>query len=126
MSRIPENLKYATSHEWLSVEAETGTVGITDHAQEELTDIVFVELPEVGRQLEAGGNCAVVESVKSASEIYSPADGEVLEVNPALTDNPGLVNDDPYGDGWFFKMKISAPSESLLDAAGYASEIGES
>ena len=126
MSEIPDGLKYAKSHEWLVVEDGVGTVGITDHAQNELTDIVFVELPEVGKELTAGMACAVVESVKSASDIYAPASGEVVEVNPALAENPALVNDDPYGEGWFFRLRITAEAEELFDAAGYSSEIGES
>ena len=126
MSNIPGGLKYAKSHEWLSLEKGVGTVGITDHAQNELTDIVFVELPEAGEELTAGTACAVVESVKSASDIYAPASGEVVEINPALTDNPALVNDDPYGKGWFFRLRITAEAEGLFDAAGYSAEISES
>ena len=126
MSNIPNRLKYAKSHEWLATENGVGTVGITDHAQNELTDIVFVELPDVGKELTAGTACAVVESVKSASDIYAPVSGEVVEINPALTDNPALVNDDPYGGGWFFKLRITIEGEGLLDAAGYSAEIGES
>ena len=126
MSNIPDRLKYAKSHEWLATENGVGTVGITDHAQNELTDIVFVELPEAGKELTAGTACAVVESVKTASDIYAPVSGEVVEVNPALADNPALVNDDPYGGGWFFKLRITAEAEGLLDAAGYSAEIGES
>ena len=126
MSNIPDNLKYAKSHEWLSEVDGVGTVGITDHAQNELTDIVFVELPEIGKALTAGAVCAVVESVKSASDIYSPVSGEVVEVNSVLVDNPERVNNDPYGEGWFFKLRITADAEGLLDAAGYSSEIGES
>ena len=126
MSNIPDGLQYAKSHEWLAAENGVGTVGITDHAQNELTDIVFVELPEAGKELTAGTACAVVESVKSASDIYAPASGEVVEINPALADNPALVNDDPYGGGWFFKLRITIEAEGLLDAAGYSAEIGES
>ena len=126
MSNIPDGLKYAKSHEWLATENGVGTVGITDHAQNELTDIVFVELPEAGKELIAGTACAVVESVKSASDIYAPASGEVVEINPALADNPALVNDDPYGGGWFFKLRITIEGEGLLDAAGYSAEIVES
>jgi glycine cleavage system H protein len=126
MSNIPGTLKYTKNHEWLSAADGVGTVGITDHAQNELTDIVFVELPEVGKELAAGTACAVVESVKSASDIYAPASGEVVEINPALVDNPALVNNDPYGEGWFFRLRITAEAEELFDAAGYSSEIGES
>ncbi len=126
MSNIPDTLKYASSHEWLRVENDVGTVGITDHAQNELSDIVFVELPEVGKTLSAGESCAVVESVKSASDINAPAAGEVIEINPALGDNPDLVNDDPYGEGWFFKMKVTGDPEGLMGATDYAEMIGES
>ena len=124
MSNIPENLKYSKSHEWVLIEDGTATVGITDHAQHELTDIVFVELPELGRQLAAGDACAVVESVKSASDIHAPAPGEVTEVNAALVDAPELANDNPYDDGWFFKVKLVDEPESLLDASQYAANIG--
>ena len=127
MSNIPETLKYSKSHEWARIEGDTVTVGITDHAQHELTDIVFVELPETGRELAAGDACAVVESVKSASDIITPLAGEVTEVNTALTDAPEQVNDSPYEDGWFFKLKLSGgpDTSTLLDAAQYAAEIGE-
>ena len=126
MSEIPQDLKYARSHEWLRIEDGIGTVGITDHAQHELTDIVFVELPEVGRSLQVGSDCAVVESVKSASEIVAPASGVVTEVNKTLEENPALANDEPYGGGWFFKLKLDGGPGRLLDAAGYAAEISES
>ena len=126
MSNIPDTLKYTKTHEWLSVADGVGTVGITDHAQNELTDIVFVELPEVGKELVAGAACAVVESVKSASDIYAPANGEVVEVNPKLADNPALVNDDPYGEGWFFKLRVTSEAEGLFDSSRYSAEIGES
>ena len=127
MSNIPETLKYSKSHEWARIEGDTVTVGITDHAQHELTDIVFVELPEPGRELAAGDACAVVESVKSASDIITPLAGEVTEVNTALADAPGQVNDSPYENGWFFKLKLVAgpDTSTLLDAAQYAAEIGE-
>src|SRR6266850_6922423 len=111
MANVPSDLRYAKSHEWVRVTGDTATVGITDHAQHELTDVVFVELPAVGRQVKAGEASAVVESVKTASDIYSPVSGEILEVNKAVVDNPGLVNSDPYGAGWFFKLKLSAPAE---------------
>jgi glycine cleavage system H protein len=126
-SKIPADLKYAKSHEWLRVAGDTATVGITDHAQHELTDVVFVELPNVGRTLKAGESCAVVESVKTASDIYSPISGAVTEVNKAVVDNPALVNTDPYGAGWFYKLKLSAPGEAnaLLSATDYAKQIGE-
>ena len=126
MSNVPADLKYAKSHEWVRVAGDTATVGITDHAQHELTDIVFVELPEVGRKLKAGEACAVVESVKTASDIYSPVSGEVVEVNKAATDNPGLVNTEPYAGGWFFKIKLSNAAElnALLTPENYTAQIG--
>ena len=125
MSNIPENLLYSNTHEWLRVEDGIGTIGITDHAQNELTEIVFVELPEVGRQLAVNDACAVVESVKSASDIHAPAAGEVLEVNATLVDAPELANDNPYDDGWFFNIKLACEPSGLLDASQYAAEIGE-
>jgi glycine cleavage system H protein len=126
MSNIPSDLKYAKSHEWVRVSGDTGTVGITDHAQHELTDIVFVELPAVSRQVKAGEACAVVESVKTASDIYSPVSGEIIEVNPAVVDNPALVNTDPHAAGWFYKIKLSNAAEvnTLLSPADYQKQIG--
>ena len=126
-SKVPAELKYAKSHEWLRLEGDTGTVGITDHAQQELTDVVFVELPAVGRKVKAAEACAVVESVKTASDIYSPVSGEIFEVNNALADKPDLVNSDPYGSGWFFKLKLSVPAEAaiLLSPADYSKQIGQ-
>lgn len=126
MSNVPEDLKYAASHEWVRVEGETATVGITDHAQHELTDVVFVELPAVGRELRAGEGCAVVESVKTASDVYAPLSGTVTAVNEALAANPGLVNSEPYGAGWFFRLRLTQPAElaRLLDAAAYRAQIG--
>lgn len=126
MSNVPADLRYARSHEWVRVEGDTATVGITDHAQHELTDVVFVELPAVGRQLRAGEACAVVESVKTASDVYAPVSGTVVAVNEALAGNPGLVNSAPYGEGWFFKLKLVQPAElnQLLDAAAYRALIG--
>lgn len=125
MSTVPSDLKYAKSHEWVRVSGEAGTVGITDHAQHELTDIVFVELPAVGRKVKAGEACAVVESVKTASDIYSPVSGEIIEVNPAVVDNPALVNTEPHTGGWLFKLKLSAPAEldALLAPAAYEKQI---
>ena len=125
--QVPPDLRYAKSHEWLRVAGDIGTMGITDHAQQELTDIVFVELPTVGRKLKAGEACAVVESVKTASDIYSPVSGEVVEVNPAVVNNPALVNSSAFGDAWFFKIKLGNPAEvgALLDAAQYAKQIGQ-
>ncbi len=121
MSDIPSDLRYAASHEWARLEADGSvTVGISDHAQEALGDVVFVELPEVGQQLTAGQEAGVVESVKAASDIYAPVSGEVLEVNSALADSPEQVNGDPYGS-WFFRLQPSDKAEldKLLDADGY-------
>jgi glycine cleavage system H protein len=123
---VPENLRYATSHEWILVEGDTGTVGITDHAQAELTDIVFAEPPAVGKTLNAGDIAAVVESVKAASDIYAPVGGEVVERNDAIEADPSLLNTDPFGAGWIFKIRLANPAEldSLKDAAAYRSQIG--
>lgn len=108
---VPEDLKYAESHEWVRVEGDTATVGITDHAQAELTDIVFVEPPKPGTVAEAKATIAVVESVKAASDIYSPVSGEVIEANAALDADPALLNTDPFGEGWIYKIRLSNPSE---------------
>jgi glycine cleavage system H protein len=116
---IPADLKYLKSHEWLSLEGDTATVGITDFAQDQLGDVVFVELPAVGRVINAGEAVAVVESVKTASDIYSPVSGEVIEVNSSLGDEPEKINAAPYGDGFLFKVRVSSVSSDLLDAAGY-------
>ncbi len=126
MSNVPTDLKYAKSHEWVRVSGDTATVGITDHAQHELTDIVFVELPAVGRKVKADEACAVVESVKTASDIYSPISGEILEVNQAVVDKPELVNSDPHGNGWFYKIKLSEAAElnALLTPENYKAQIG--
>ena len=126
MSNIPADLKYAKSHEWVRVSGGVATVGISDHAQHELTDVVFVELPAVGRTVKAGEACAVVESVKTASDIYSPVSGQITEVNKAAADNPALVNTDPYGNGWFYKIKIadSAELDALLTSEQYALQTG--
>ena len=121
MSNIPSDLRYASSHEWARLEADGSvTVGISDHAQQALGDVVYVELPEVGGQLAAGQEAGVVESVKAASDIYAPVSGEVIAINEALADSPELVNSDPYGS-WFFRLQPSDTSEldKLLDAAGY-------
>lgn len=123
MSNIPNELKYVASHEWIREEGEgVVTIGITEHAQDLLGDVVFVELPEVGDTVSAGDDAGVVESVKAASDVYAPLSGEVVEINEALEDAPELVNSDPYGDGWFFKLKLTDPAEldDLLDADGYA------
>ncbi len=127
MSTIPADLRYAASHEWARLEADGSiTVGITDHAQEALGDVVYVELPEVGASLAAGQEAGVVESVKAASDIYAPIGGEVIAVNEALGDNPELVNADPYAN-WFFKLQPSDAAEldKLLDAAGYAAACND-
>ena len=126
MANIPSDLKYAKTHEWVRVSGDVATVGISDHAQHELTDVVFVELPDVGRQVNAGDPCAVVESVKTANDIYSPVSGEVTEANSAVVANPALVNSDPYAGGWFFKLKLSNPAEleALLTAKQYQDQIG--
>jgi glycine cleavage system H protein len=114
---------YTKEHEWIRVDGDTATVGITDFAQGQLGDIVFVEVPEAGRQVSKGGEAAVVESVKAASDVYAPVSGEVTEGNAALADEPALVNSDPEGEGWFFKLRLSDPSEldGLMDAEAYKS-----
>ena len=126
MSNVPSDLKYAKSHEWVRVAGGIATVGITDHAQHELTDIVFVETPAAGRTVKAGEACAVVESVKTASDIYSPVSGEVVAVNDKLSATPALVNDQPYADGWFYQVKLSNPAElnALLSPEDYKKQIG--
>jgi glycine cleavage system H protein len=125
MSNVPADLRYTKSHEWVRVDGDVATVGITDHAQHELTDIVFCEVPAPGRALKAGDAAAVVESVKTASDIYSPVSGQVVEANAALADNPALVNQDAFGAGWFFKVKLAAPAEldALLTPEAYAAQI---
>jgi glycine cleavage system H protein len=124
-ANVPADLKFAKSHEWVRLEGDTATIGITDHAQHELTDVVFVELPAAGRKVAAGEACAVVESVKTASDIYSPLSGEVVAVNPQLAQHPELVNNEPYKGGWFFKLKLTQPSEAdrLLNAESYTKQI---
>ena len=126
MANIPSELKYAKSHEWVRLAGDVATVGITDHAQHELTDVVFVELPDMGKMLKAGEACAVVESVKTASDIYSPISGEVTEINKAVVDDPALVNSEPYDGGWFYRIKLSNPSElnALLGPERYKAQIG--
>lgn len=125
MSNIPSDLKYTKSHEWVRVAGDTATIGITDHAQAELTDIVFVELPEAGRQVKSGEACAVVESVKTASDIYAPVSGEILESNKTVVDEPAKANTEPYGGGWFFKIKLTNPEElkSLMSAQQYEAQV---
>lgn len=121
VDRYPQNLYYSKDHEWLRVEGDQGTVGITWFAQDELGDVVYVELPEVGRQLQAGEAFGVVESVKTVSDVYAPVDGEVVAINERLNDEPELINQDPYGDGWMLVLKLSNPAQlqDLMDAAGY-------
>jgi len=123
MSNIPADLKYVASHEWIRTEADgTVTVGITDFAQDQLGDVVFVELPEVGTEVAADQDIAVVESVKAASDIYAPLAGKIIAINEELIDAPEKVNEDPYGDAWFFKMELAdaADLDGLLDADGYS------
>ena len=122
---VPDNLLYTKSHEWIRRESDNIRVGITDHAQAELTDVVFVELPKVGTNVEAKAPVAVVESVKAASDIYAPVKGTVVEANNALTNNPDLINTDPFGEGWIFALKIDNPDglKNLLSAAAYKEQI---
>lgn len=122
MSTVPADLKYTKSHEWVKLNGDgTATIGITDHAQDQLGDMVYVEAPEAGRSLTAGEACAVVESVKAASDVYAPVAGEVIEGNAGLADAPESVNQDPYGSGWLLKMKLAdaATVNALMDAAAY-------
>jgi glycine cleavage system H protein len=125
MSQVPTDLRYAKSHEWVRLAGDVATVGITDHAQHELTDVVFVELPDVGRKVKAGEACAVVESVKTASDIYSPVSGEILEVNKAAANDPSLVNREPFAGGWFFKIKLANAAEvsAMLSPDQYKAQI---
>ena len=122
----PDNYKYTKEHEWVHVENGVGTIGITDHAQHELTDVVYVELPKVGAQVEAQSQVCVVESVKAASDIFSPVSGTVTAVNEALSSNPALINTDPHGEGWIFKLKLSDPSQTsaLKTPAQYTEQLG--
>ena len=129
MSNIPKDLKYAKSHEWAKKQSDgTVVIGITDHAQSALGDLVFVEVPKAGRKVNAGEACAVVESVKAASDVYAPISGEVVEGNPALAGAPETLNQDPYGKGWMFRLKPANAAEldKLLDAAGYEKVVAES
>ena len=125
MSNIPTNLKYVKSHEWVSLDGDVATIGITDFAQSELGDVVYVELPEVGRSLQLGETFGSVESVKTVSDLYAPIAGEVVEVNSALGAQSELVNSDPYGKGFMMKVRVSDASsvDNLLDADGYAAAI---
>lgn len=125
MSNVPDNLRYRDSHEWIDPLQDPAPVGITDHAQSELTDVVFVDLPKVGAKVSAGQQVCVIESVKAASDIYAPMSGEVVAVNDALSNDPGLINRDPFLDGWIFKLKPSSPGEAtaLMDASAYRKHI---
>ncbi|RYD31780.1 MAG: glycine cleavage system protein GcvH [Verrucomicrobiaceae bacterium] len=122
---IPADLRFSTSHEWVRLEGDIATVGISDHAQEELTDVVFVELPIIGRAVDGGDPTAVVESVKAASDIYAPVAGEIIEANGEVEADPSLVNTDPYGKGWIFRLKVKNPAEveSMLTPEAYAAHI---
>ncbi len=122
---IPEDLRYTRSHEWVRTEGETVTIGITDHAQEELGDVVFVELPEVGATLDPGESFGTVESVKAVSDLYAPVGGEVVEVNEVLNDSPEKINEDPYGEGWILKLRTSGEAEGLLSASDYETFLEE-
>ena len=126
MSTYPETYYYTKEHEWVSVSGDTGSIGITDHAQSELGDIVYVDLPKVGDQIEIGKTFGSVESVKAVSDIYAPVSGEVVAINEALAATPELLNNDPHGEGWLVKVKLSSPDEikQLLSAADYQSYIG--
>jgi glycine cleavage system H protein len=122
---IPTDLRYNSTHEWVRLDGDIATVGISDHAQEELTDVVFVELPVIGRWVDIGDPTAVVESVKAASDIYAPIGGEIVEVNPEVEADPSLVNTDPYGKGWLFQLRVKDTAEvaGLMDSAGYQAQI---
>ena len=124
---VPEDLKFAATHEWIRIEGDIGTVGITEHAQAELTDIVFAEPPKIGAKFSAMDPSAVVESVKAASDIYTPVSGEIIEANASLSDNPSLLNTDPYGEGWIFKIRIADSSElgALQSAEAYRAQISK-
>ncbi len=124
--KVLDNLYYAKTHEWIRLDGENGTVGITDHAQHELTDVVYVELPQVGAAVTAGQQVCVVESVKAASDIYSPISGTITSVNEALSSNPALINTDPFGEGWIFRLKVEAGEEieELLSPGQYREQIG--
>jgi len=126
MSNVPDRLRYRDSHEWIDASQDPAPVGITDHAQEELTDVVFAELPKLGRKVSAGEQVAVIESVKAASDIYAPMAGEIVAVNEELSGNPSLINTDPYGAGWMFKIKIANPAEAetMLSPDAYRTLIG--
>jgi glycine cleavage system H protein len=127
MSNVPAELKFLSSHEWVLVEDGIATIGVSDHAQELLGDLVFVELPELESSVSAGDSVAVIESVKAASDTYAPVSGEIIEVNDELEDSPDRINDDPYGDGWMYKIKMEDPDEvgDLLDAEAYTETLEE-
>ena len=127
MSNIPSELKFLSSHEWVLIEGDVATIGVSDHAQELLGDLVFVELPEEGSSISAGDSVGVIESVKAASDTYAPVSGEVVEINSELEDSPERINDDAYGDGWMYKVKMEDPGEvsDLLDANAYTDSIAE-
>ena len=128
MSTIPRNLRFTTTHEWVREETDgVVTIGITDHAQELLGDLVFVELPDIGAEINAGDECCVVESVKAAADVYAPVDGQIAEVNTALQAQPELINQDPFGQGWLWKMQLAKDADlsALLDADGYSSVIAD-
>lgn len=127
MSKVPTELKYLSTHEWVLIEGNIATVGVSDHAQELLGDLVYVELPEQGSPVSAGDSVGVVESVKAASDTYAPVTGEVVEVNEDLEDSPDRINNDPYGDGWMYKIQMDDPNEvsDLLDADAYTVVIAE-
>jgi glycine cleavage system H protein len=128
MANIPADLKYAKSHEWARIAGDTATVGITDDAQHQMGELVFVELPELGRKVKAGDACAIVESTKAASDVYSPLSGEIVEINQAAAESHGVINTDPYGKGWLFRLKLSNPAEAnaLLNPDQYRAQISGS
>lgn len=126
MSNIPTDLKYTASHEWIRANDDgTITIGITDHAQEQLGDLVYIEPPEVGQAVEAEESCGTLESVKAATDLYSPVAGEVAEINTALEESPELINQDPYGKGWIFRLETSESLGNLLDASAYEMEVAQ-
>jgi glycine cleavage system H protein len=127
ISQVPDGLRYTKEHEWVKQEGENGRIGITDHAQDELTEIVFVELPKIGKKVKKGDALGVVESVKTVSDIYSPVSGEVVDANKALEDSPQLINQSPYDRGWFALIKLAEPSEisGLMDASSYKKATGD-
>lgn len=122
---IPDDLKYSTEHEWLRVDGETGTIGITAYAAEQVSDIVYVDLPAVGALMTKGAIFGAIESVKAVSELFSPISGTVTEVNTALADAPDAISTDPYGAGWLVKVRLAGPADGLMDAAGYRAHLGQ-